>query len=151
MRYIKKQSDDVTEVASSIRRSVARLVRRLRLERVDETLSLSKLSILGILYRKGAVTATDLATQEHIRPQSLTRLLAFLEKKGFVSRQPDGADRRRLLITLTPQGKKTLAADLRRKEAWLAKVMERALSPAEREILLNASRLLDRLTEESST
>ena len=151
MAYIRKQSGDVTELASSIRRSVARLVRRLRLERADEALSLSKLSILGILYRKGAVTATDLATQEHIRPQSLTRLLAFLEKKGFVSRQPDGGDRRRLLITLTAEGKKALAADVRRKEAWLAKVMDRALSPSEREILLNASRLLERLTEEGST
>jgi DNA-binding MarR family transcriptional regulator len=123
----------------------------LRLERVDEALSLSKLSILGILYRKGIVTATDLASQEHIQPQSLTRLLAFLEKRGFISRKPDGTDKRRLLITLTAEGKKALAADVRRKEAWLAKAMERALSPAEREILLNASRLLDRLTEEGST
>lgn len=148
MAHIRKQSDDVTELASSIRSSVARLVRRLRLERVDEALSLSKLSILGILYRKGAVTATDLATREHIRPQSLTRLLAFLEKRGFVSRQPDGADRRRLLITLTAEGKKALAADIRRKEAWLSKKMERALSPDECGLLLQASRLLDRLTED---
>jgi DNA-binding MarR family transcriptional regulator len=145
---MRKQSEDVTELASSVRRSVARLVRRLRLERVDKALSLSKLSILGILYRRGAVTATDLATQEHIRPQSLTRLVAFLEKRGFVSRQPDKADRRRLLITLTAEGKKALAADIRRKEVWLSKKMERVLSLDECGLLLQASRLLDRLTED---
>ena len=82
MKQTRKQKDDVTEVASSIRRSVARLVRRLRLERPDEALSLAKLSILGILDRRGPVTATDLATGEHIRPQSLTRLLGFLEEEG---------------------------------------------------------------------
>ena len=149
MTHIRKQRDDVTEVASSILRSVARLMRRLRLERADEALSLFKLSILRILYRKGAVTATDLAIREHIRPQSLTRLLSSLEKRGFVSRQPDETDRRRLLITITAEGKKALAADVRRKEVWLAKEMERALSPDERELLFQASRLMDRLTEES--
>ena len=148
MAPIRKQTDDLTEAASSIRRSVVRLVRRMRLERTDEALSLFKLSILGILYQKGAVTATELATKEHVRPQSLTRVLASLEKKGFVSRQPDEADGRRLLITLTPEGKKALGADVRKKEAWLAKEMERILAPDERGLLLQASRLLDRLTEE---
>ncbi len=143
-----KQSDNLAEVASSIRRSVVRLVRRLRLERADEGLSMLNLNILGILYRKGPVTATDLAIQEHIRPQSLTRLLASLERRGYVSRQPDEADRRRLLITLTAGGKKALGADVGKKEAWLARGMERTLSPDERELLLHASRLLDRLAEE---
>jgi DNA-binding MarR family transcriptional regulator len=106
---------------------------------------------LEILYRKGPVTATDLATREHIRPQSLTRLLAFLEERGFVSRQPDEADRRRLLITITAEGKKALSADVRRKEAWLARAIEQALSPDERELLFHVSRLLDRLTGEGST
>ena len=149
MTFTRKQSDNVSEVASAIRRSVVRLVRRLRLERADEALSLFKLSILGILYWKGPVTATDLATRESIRPQSLTRLLASLEKRGFVSRQPDGKDRRRLLISLTAEGKKALLADIRRKEGWLNKEMQRVLSPNERRLLLQAFRLLDRLTEES--
>jgi DNA-binding MarR family transcriptional regulator len=148
MAHTRNQNDDVTATASSIRRSVARLVRRLRLERPDEALSLAKLGILGILDRRGPMTATDLATGEHIRPQSLTRLLGFLEKRGFVSRRPDKADRRRLQITLTTEGRKALAADVRRKEAWLARAMVRTLSSGERAILIHASRLLDRLTEE---
>jgi DNA-binding MarR family transcriptional regulator len=97
------------------------------------------------------VTATDLATREHIQPQSLTRLLSFLEERGFVSRQQDETDRRRLLITITAEGKKALSADVRRKEAWLARVIEQALSPDERELLFHASGLLDRLTGEGST
>lgn len=150
MALSRKHSDDATEVASSIRRSVVRLVRRLRLERDAEALSLFKLSVLGVLYRKGPMTATGLATCERIRPQSLTRLLASLEKRGFVSRQPDGADRRRLLIAITAEGRKALVRDVRRKEAWLAGVMTHVLSPDERELLFQAAHLLDRLAEENS-
>ena len=144
---IEKPKDDVSEAASALRGSIARLMRRLRLERPEKALSLFKLSILGTLYRSGPVTATDLATRERIRPQSLTRLLANLEEQGFVSKETDGADRRRLLIVITPEGKKSLIASVRQQEAWLAAEMTRRLSPAERKILLDASRLLDRLTE----
>jgi DNA-binding MarR family transcriptional regulator len=144
----KTESGQLAEAAGAIRRSVVRIVRRLRLERSDEALSLFKLSILGILYRKGPMTAGDLAIQEYIRPQSLTRLLASLARRNYVSRRPDERDRRRLLITLTAAGKKALVADVRKKEAWLAREMERTLSPDERELLLRASRLLDRLAEE---
>ncbi len=146
--HAKTQSESLAEAASAIRRSVVRIVRRLRLERSDGALSLFKLSILGILYREGPVTATVLAAREQIRLQSLTRLLASLERRGYVSRQPDKRDRRRLLITLTPAGKKALAADVHKKEAWLAGRMERTLSPDEQKLLLRASRLLDHLAEE---
>ncbi len=138
----------LAEAVGAIRRSVVRIIRRLRLERPDEALSLFKLSILGMLYRKGPMTAGDLAAREHIRPQSLTRLLASFERKNYVSRQPDKRDRRRLLITLTPAGKKALLADIRKKEAWLAGRMKRTLSAEERRLLFRASRLLDRLAEE---
>ncbi len=138
------------EIARALRRSVTLLMRRLRLNRTEEVFSPFKLIVLGSLYRGGPVTATDLAGRERIRPQSLTRLLAFLEKRGFVSRQPDGTDRRRLLISLTEDGKRALEMDFRRREAWLSAAMTRCLSAVERDALFHASRLLDRITEEES-
>jgi DNA-binding MarR family transcriptional regulator len=123
-------------------------MRRLRLNRSEEVFSPFKLIVLGSLYRDGPVIAAELAVRERIRPQSLTRILASLEERGFVSRQPDGTDKRRLLISITEDGRKALEGDIRRKEAWLAAAMTRYLSVAEREVLFHASRLLDRLTEE---
>ncbi len=136
------------EIARALRRSVTLLMRRLRLNRTEEVFSPSKLIVLGSLLRGGPVTATDLAARERIRPQSLTRLLAALEERGFVSKQPHGTDRRRLLITITEDGKKALEADFHRREEWLAGAMTRRLSVIEREALFHASRFLDRLTEE---
>ena len=138
------------EIARALRRSVTLLMRRLRLNRTEEVFSPSKLIVLASLYRGGPVTATDLAARERIRPQSLTRLLASLEERGFVSRQPDGMDRRRLVISLTEDGKKALEMDFRWREAWLASAMTRYLSVVEREALFHASRLLDRITEDES-
>jgi DNA-binding MarR family transcriptional regulator len=126
------------------------VARWLRLNRAAEVFSPFRLAILSSLYRGGPVAATDLAARERIRPQSLTRILASLEEKGFVSRQPDETDRRRLLISITEDGKKALEMDARLREAWLAAAMTRYLSPVEREALFHASRLLDRLTEEGS-
>jgi len=145
-----ERNHQTDEIAGALRRSVTLLMRRLRLNRTEEVLSPSKLIVLGNLYRGGPITATDLAARERIRPQSLTRLLASLEERGFVSRQPDGMDRRCLLISLTEDGKKALEMDFRRREAWLSAAMTRYLSVAEREALFHASRLLDRLTEEES-
>ena len=145
-----ERNHQTNEIAGALRRSVTLLMRRLRLNRTEEVFSPSKLIVLGSLYRGGPVTATDLAARERIRPQSLTRLLAFLEERGFVSRQPDGTDRRRLLINITEDGKKALEMDFRRREVWLAAAMTRYLSVVEREALFHASRLLDRLTEDES-
>ena len=131
-----------------MRTSVTRVMRQLRLNRTEEIFTPFKMIILGRLYDGKPVVPTVLAARERIRPQSLTRVLAALEERGFVSRQMDGADRRRQLIRITEEGKEALIMDVRRREAWLSAAMRRRLSPQEREALLTASRLLDRLTEE---
>jgi DNA-binding MarR family transcriptional regulator len=136
------------EIAVAVRTSVTRVMRQLRLNRTEEIFTPFKMIILGRLYDGKPVVPTVLAARERIRPQSLTRVLAALEERGFVSRQMDGADRRRQLIRITEEGKEALIMDVRRREAWLSAAMRRRLSPQEREALLTASRLLDRLTEE---
>ncbi len=143
-----ERNHETDEIARALRRSATLLMRRLRLNRTEEIFSPVELIILGALTRGGPVGATELAARERIRPQSLTRILASLEERGFVSRQPDGRDRRRFLISITEDGKKALEGDIRRREAWLAAAMTRHLSVAEREALFHASSLLDRLTEE---
>lgn len=136
------------EIAAAVRMSITRVMRQLRLNRTDEIFTPHKVAILGSLYDGEPVAPTALAGRERIRPQSLTRILSALEDRGFVSREIDDADRRRQLIRITEDGKKALIADVRGREAWLSAAMQGRLSPAEREALYAASRLLDRLMEE---
>src|SRR5690242_3899671 len=112
------------ELSSVIRRAVSSLGRRLRAERSANGLSLTKLSILGHLYRKGSMSAAELAVLERVQPQSLTRVLAELAGSGLIGRRADAKDGRRVLLDITGDGRSLLSHDMQQRDAWLAKAMD---------------------------
>jgi DNA-binding MarR family transcriptional regulator len=135
------------EAASNIRRAVGALGRRLRAQRPANSLSVTKLTLLGQLYRRGAATAADLAELERVQPQSLTRVVAELVGEGLISRRPDPEDGRRQFLEITGEGRAALTGDMQARDAWLAKAMEAELSDTEQELLRLAARLLERLAD----
>ncbi|HEX5407780.1 MAG TPA: MarR family transcriptional regulator [Pseudonocardiaceae bacterium] len=137
----------VEDAAQTVRMSVMRLHRRLRKERPDSGLSLTNLSALGRMDRDGPLTASALADAERIQPQSVTRMVADLERNGLIERLPDATDRRRILLRLSDTGRALLAEDRKQRDGWLAVAMASTLTPAERDILVVAARLIDRLAE----
>lgn len=134
---------DLTRSASELRIVLGQLIRRLRAE---NTFSISQVAVLARLDREGPQTTSGLATAERVRPQSMAQTVAELQAAGLVSRTPDPADRRQVLIALTAQGRETLSADRRRREGWLAEAMAK-LTPEEQETLIRAVPLLRRLTQ----
>lgn len=133
--------------ATSILRGVLRLGRRLRAERPDGTTSLSALSILATLHRRGPMVAVALAAEERLQPQSLTRLIAGLERDGLIERTPNEADRRALVIAPTRQGLAVLAADMSARRRWLERAMTAALTDEERDTLVRASHIMLKLAD----
>ncbi len=138
------------EVAALLRQSVGGLARRLRATRPDTGVSLTGLSILGLLYRRGAMTPSALAGEERIQPQSLTRVLAALEEKALIARQADPTDRRQVIVHITDTGRRVLREDARLREAWLRQAIAR-LSPTEREVLRLAAGLMEQLGQTTGT
>lgn len=137
------------KAATKVRRSVTNLARRLRGLRSDHGISGSKLAILGWLFRAGtSMTATDLARLERLQPQSLTRIIAELDEQGLIRRTPDPSDRRQILIEITQAGQELLIIDAFRQNQWLMKGMAARMTKAEREILIIAADLLDKLASE---
>jgi DNA-binding MarR family transcriptional regulator len=134
-----------TALANDLRTVLGRLVRRLRAER--RGLTLAQVSVLGRIDRGGPAGTSDLAAGERVRPQSMASTVAALTAAGLVERRPDPVDRRRVLISLTDQGRTALAADRRRRDAWLAEAIRRDLTPHERAILAQAAALLARLAD----
>ena len=61
-------------------------------------LSATEEKTLDLLQRFGPLTAGELASQSGLAPPSVTGLIDRLEKKGFVRRQPDAADGRKVRI-----------------------------------------------------
>ena len=141
MNLSKPEPDDS---ARALARGVLRLSRRLRIEHGD-TGGLSSLSLMNAMHRLGPSPAARLAREEGLQPQSLTRILAALEAKGLIARRGDEADRRRILVELTPAGRRALKADMGRLWGWLEGVMRASLDEDERAALGRAGPLMERL------
>jgi DNA-binding MarR family transcriptional regulator len=145
------EPEQIQAVAVALRRAVTSVARRLRAERAAHGVSSSKLSVLGRLVRQGALTATKLAEDERIQPQSLTRLLAELEQAAFITRREDESDKRQLLIEITPRGHQLLVKDAYQQTAWLARAIPAVLSPIETQLIWLSARLLQGLADADST
>src|SRR3954454_20390386 len=132
-------------LASDLRVLIGQLIRRLREERRD--LTLSQVTVLGRLDRLGPASISELAADERVRPQSMASTVAWLADHGLVERGPHAVDRRLVVFTLTEAGRKAVAEDRRRREGWLANAIERDLTERERRLLAEATLLLARLAQ----
>lgn len=117
------------------------------MERPEHAVASAELSVLGLLHRRGPMSAGELALAERVQPQTLTRTLAALEGRGEVGRRPDPADRRRSVLSITESGREVLLADVAQRDSWLATAMAKRLSPAETQLLMMAGELMERLAE----
>jgi DNA-binding MarR family transcriptional regulator len=135
---------DLLEASQALRVALARLVRRLRAADADGPPVRLGL-VLGRLDREGPLTTSELAVRERMRPQSMAETIRELETQGLVGKTGDPNDGRRLLVSLTPAGRKLIAAARKRREDWLAAAIAEKLTPRERETLVNAIELLDRI------
>jgi DNA-binding MarR family transcriptional regulator len=135
----------IDPAAADLRLAVMRLARRLRALRTPGDLTLSGLSALGRLERDGAATTSELAAAERITPQSMSRPVADLAERGLVERVPHPSDGRQTLLRITAEGSRVIARDRQRRDAWLTRAMNEHLTEVERDLLLLAARLLDRL------
>ncbi|MBB3312879.1 DNA-binding MarR family transcriptional regulator [Rhizobium sp. BK196] len=131
--------------ATLILRSVLLLGRRLRGARSESPHSLSTIAILATLHRLGPMPAWRLALEERLQPQSVTRIIAALERDGLISRMRSEADRREIELSITRHGRNILSEDMGARRAWLEKAMDERLTSQERKALIEASELMLKL------
>src|ERR1035441_2721965 len=117
-------------LASSLRISVGRLARRLRFERAapgqaEPLLSDTQFAALANLEKHGAMSPGELAEHEKVQPPSMTRVIAALEEYHLVTRAAHQSDRRQVVLTVTSAGRDLVIKSRRRRDAWLAKRLER--------------------------
>lgn len=103
--------------------------------------------MLGHLARKGPMTAGALAAADRLQPQSVTRVLAELETDGLITRLPNPADKRQRVFSISEIGYAALHEDMRQRDEWLTVAMQTHLSPTEREVVLRAAGVLERLAD----
>jgi len=66
----------------------------------------ASLAVLHVLLG-GPATQRELAAAVQVEDQTMSRTVERLERSGYVERRRDDADRRRVVVTLTPSGRAT--------------------------------------------
>jgi DNA-binding MarR family transcriptional regulator len=62
-------------------------------------LHVSDLRCLNVLFEAGSVSAGELCERTGLTTGAVTRMIDRLERAGYVRREPDPADRRRVIVT----------------------------------------------------
>src|SRR5579884_558061 len=124
----------IAELAAQLRPSLLRLTRIIRNQRVDMSVTLTQLSAMGTLAKRGPMSAGELAACEKVQPPSMTKVLANLEERGLVRRDAHPTDKRQAIISVTDAGRELLDSERRSRDAWLSKQLDQ-LTADERALL----------------
>jgi len=136
------------ELASELRGVLARLIRKLRKESVTgQHLSLTERSTLSTLYQQKQMLPSELASSEKITNQSMSQILNHLLELGYITRTPSDTDKRKVLISLTESGEKTLLQVRSERNEWLAKAISDSCDEDEINLLKKVIGPLTRLVD----
>jgi DNA-binding MarR family transcriptional regulator len=109
---------------------------RARLDELMRPVGLTALQYtsLTVLERHGDISSAQLARNSFVTAQTMADMVVILEDRGLIERHRDAADKRRLLIALTPAGRAILD-DRRPHVAAIEKRMTGALSTSDTALL----------------
>jgi len=102
-----------------LRLVLLRLARRIRTNSVEVTTP-SQLAVLGTVIRHERLTVGQIAELEHVKPPSVSKIVAALEANGLLERATDANDRRCAFIAPTAAGLAHLDHVRTAGRTWLA-------------------------------
>ena len=137
---------NVTEVADGLHSSAIHLLRQVRQQDAQAGIGPAQLSALSVLVFGGPVTLGNLAEAEQVRPPTMSRIVAGLERNRLVEREVDGKDSRRVRVRATAKGVRLLHEGRRRRIEHLEKNLA-FLSSQEIETLKSSVQILRRAFE----
>lgn len=135
------------QLADRLHSAAIHLLRRVRREDVTSGLPAPQLSALSVIVFAGPIALGALAEAEQVRPPTMTRVVAELERRGLVSRETGSDDRRVTRVTATAQGTHLLQEGRRRRVASLANALAQ-LTQADRALLGRALPIVERLVRQ---
>jgi DNA-binding MarR family transcriptional regulator len=132
-------------LADQLRPTLLRLARELRREAQSLGITGGQVALLAQIRRHPGITASELADRERMSAAGMSGHVGRLEAAGLIERER-AADRRRIGLTLTPEGTKILANVRKRRTAWLTEHLQE-LTDDDREAIAAALPALERLLE----
>lgn len=146
-----RESSTQTRLARTLAAEMRTVFRKLKMrvrEHGGNDLTPSQVSVVLRLERDGPATVSSLARAESMRPQSMSAIVAPLQKSGLIRGAADASDGRQTLMSLTPKCQKWLQEGRAARQDWIATTIAQKLSVQEQEKLRAALELLARLVED---
>lgn len=138
--------NDVDEVGGELRRAVTRLYSRFRSERIEGEVPDAALFVLIVLGKEDRMSLTDLAEAARVTLGSMSQTVRRLEELEYVTKSRGAEDRRKVLFTLTAEGRSAMTASQRHRRDWLnSRVAE--LTVEERAAIARVAPLLLRIAD----
>jgi len=128
------------DVADQLHSAAIHLLRRLRVRDRESGIGPAQLSALSVLVFGGPRSLGELAGAEQVRPPTMSRIVAGLQRSGLLRRQAT-ADGRRVRLEATPKGVSLMWEGRQRRVESLAKAVGE-LPENERQQLHHALTLL---------
>lgn len=102
--------------------------------------------VLGAIARaEGGAGPGAIAAELAMTSSNVAAALRELDAAGLVVRVADPEDRRRVRLLLSRAGEAAVAAHRHGRDEWFAAAIEAELDPAEQELLMRVSPLIERL------
>jgi DNA-binding MarR family transcriptional regulator len=136
------------QLATDLRTVTARLIKKLRKQsETGQRLSLTERSSISLLFQHKELLPSELAAMEKITNQSMSQILSHLLQLGFISRKNSETDKRKVIISLTPEGERTFLKVRAERDEWLLRAITETCSAEEIEILQRAIAPLAKLVD----
>ena len=137
-------TDQQEDVAANLYAGLARVSRQLRHMDLPNGFTPERLRTLATIHTNGPISVTALAELEKVRPATISRMISSLEDDGFVKRREDAKDKRSVLVSTTPKGRKMYVRANQRYLKLLNEALE-TLEPEQLELMRDLATLLDKL------
>ncbi len=131
------------DVADQLHSAAIHLLRRLRVRDRESGIGPAQLSALSVLVFGGPRSLGELADAEQVRPPTMSRIVAGLQRSSLVRRHAT-EDGRRIRLEATPKGVNLMWEGRKRRVESLAKAVAE-LPESEREKLREAVALLQQV------
>jgi len=114
---------------------------------IDENVQGENFALLYIKNKKGCALPGEISGEMNISSARVAAILNNLESKGFIERQIDKTDRRRILVELTKKGEEKAENHNEEVIAKIAKMLELLGEQDAREFVRITGRIIDLASE----
>lgn len=138
------EAPSIQKVSHELRAACMRIARKVRYE--ASSMPPHQVAVLSHLMDHPR-TAAEIAEAESVSAPSMSRTIGELEEAGFIAREVSPDDRRQRICSLTDKGQQMIEVIRSARDTWMVERVA-ACTDEERELLVEATRLLNRMVRQ---